>query len=640
MTIRSRSTLGGGALLALAFLFIGLTILFGHTLRGWRIDLTENNLYTTAPGTERILKSLKEPVNLYFFYSADAARQLPQIRTYGTRVKEFLEEIEARSNAKVRLKVIDPEPFSEDEDRASELGIRSVPFGASGSQLYFGLAGTNSTDGRAAIEFFDPGKEQFLEYDIAKLVHQLGNPKKPVIGWLSGLPMSAGFDPMSGQMREPWAVVSQAEQLFTVRQLEPALTKIEADVDVLVIVHPKELPPAAQFAIDQYALRGGRVFVFVDPLAEQDRAGADPGNPMAALGADRSSNLATLFGAWGVEFNPREVVGDLEHALQVTMRSGEEPVRHLGILGLTADAFSESDVVTAGLSSINVATTGAVRQKKDSKLKFEPLLQSSTQSAPIPVERFAMLFDPASLRDGFKPTGERYTFAARVTGNIATAFPGGPPAGAALAAGETALEASAKPLNLIVVADTDLLSDFLWVRQQSFFGQRIAQAWANNGDFVLNGLDNLAGSTDLISVRGRAAFTRPFDRVDDLRIAAEDRFRTKEQELEAELRATEEKLTQLESGRNEQSALILTPEQQSELERFQREKLRIRKELRDVRLGLEQDIRGLGNTVKVLNIVVVPVIFAAIALLAAAFRRRQRQRRRAATVMVQKEATP
>ncbi|MGQ0836198.1 MAG: Gldg family protein [Gammaproteobacteria bacterium] len=633
-----RSTLGGGALLALAALFIGLTILFGHVLRGWRIDLTENNLYTTAPGTERILKNLGEPVNLYFFFTPEAATQLPQLRTYGHRVQEFLEELAARSGGKLRLNVIDPEPFSENEDRASELGVRPVPFGASGSSLYFGLAGTNSTDGRAVIEFFDPGKEEFLEYDVAKLIYQLGNPKKPVIGWLSSLPMSASFDPMSGQMREPWVVASQAEQLFTVRQLATTLTKVDTDVDVLVIVHPKELPPAAQFAIDQYALRGGRVLVFVDPLAEQDQTGADPGNPMAAMTADRSSQLGTLFRAWGVEFDPRQVIGDLDYALTVTMRQGEAPVRHLGILGLTDSAFSGKDVTTAGLSSINLATTGAVSQAKQppSKLKFEPLLQSSTQAAPVPVERFAMLFDPQTLRDGFKPTGERYTFAARVTGDVRSAFPNGPPGGVTPAGGEAPLKASVKPLNLIVVADTDVLADYLWVRQQNFFGQRLAQAWANNGDFALNALDNLAGSTDLISVRGRAAFTRPFDRVDDLRIKAEDRFRAKEQELEAELRATEEKLTQLESGRNDQSALILTPEQQGELARFQQQKLRIRKDLRDVRLGLEQDIRRLGNTVKVLNIVIVPLILAVFALLGAVWRKR----RRTAIVVREHEATP
>lgn len=635
--MNKRASLGGGALLGLAILFIGLTILFGVVLRGARLDLTENGLYTLAPGTKRIVENLKEPVNLYFFFSERAGNRLPQLKTYAQRVREFLEELAARSNGRIRLKVIDPQPFSEDEDRAAELGIRSVPLGATGEQLYFGLAGTNSTDGRAAIELFDPSKEEFLEYDVAKLVHQLANPEKPVVGLLSSLPMGAGFDPMTGQMREPWAVLAQAEQLFTVRNLEPGLSRIDADVDVVMVVHPKELPPPALFALDQYALRGGRLLVFVDPLAEQDSAGADPSNPLAQMQANRSSQLGPLLAAWGVDFNPGEVVGDLANALSVTMRPGEAPVRHLGFLGLDSAAFNAEDVVTAGLSSVNLATTGHVRPAKGAQTRFEPLLESSAQAAPLPVERFAMLFDPASLHDGFRPTGQRYAFAARISGNARSAFPDGPPAGASLPQGEAPLKASSKPLNLIVFADTDLLSNYLWVREQNFFGQRLAQAWAGNGDLIWNALDNLAGSSDLISVRGRATYTRPFERVEELRRAAEARFRVKEQELEAELGATEEKLSQLQSRQDDQAALILSPEQEREIARFQEEKRRIRKELRDVRLQLDQDIERLGSQLKFANVVATPALFALLALLVAALRRR---RRRAAPVALQKEATP
>jgi ABC-type uncharacterized transport system involved in gliding motility auxiliary subunit len=620
-----RSTLGGGVLLALALLFIGLTILFSYVFRGWRVDLTQNGLYTLAPGTERILEGLKEPVNLYFFYSEKAANALPELKTYGTRVRELLEELEARGNGKVRLSVIDPQPFSEDEDRAAELGVRGAPAGPSGSNIYFGLAGTNSTDGREVIEFFDPRKEEFLEYDVVKLIYTLANPKKPVVGWMSSIPMGGtpSFDPMTGRMREPPMIYSQAEQLFNVRQVSLSATTIDPDIDVLVVVHPKGLTPATQFALDQYALRGGRIVMFVDPVAEADHAGADPQNPMAQMMANKSSDPGPLLDAWGVEFNPREVVADGEYALQVGMRQGEAPVRHLGILGLNEAAFNSKDVVTAGLSSVNVATIGHVRPREGAKTKFEPLVQSSTSAGLIPTERFTMLFDPSTLRDGFKPTGERYTLAARITGTATTAFPDGPPEGATVPEGG-ALKESKSPLNLVVFADTDLLADYLWLRQQSFFGQRIAQAWASNGDLIANALDNLAGSADLISVRGRATYTRPFERVEALRRRAEDRFRAKEQELESELRATEEKLTQLESQRNDQSSLILTPEQAAELERFQREKLRIRKELRNVRLSLDQDINRLGTTLKVINIVVVPLLVALAAVGIGYWRRRQR----------------
>ncbi len=621
--MNKRSTLGGGALIALALVFAGITILAGFALRGWRLDLTQNHLYTTAPGTDHILKGLKEPINLYFFFSSAAADDYPQIKTYAGRVRDFLDELAARSHGKLVLHVIDPQPFSENEDRASELGVHPVPTGTSGKQLYFGLAGTNSTDGHAAIEFFDPNKEQFLEYDVMKVVYQLADTHKPVVGWLSSLPMGGGFDPSSGQPREPWVVLEQAQQLFNVHMLDANVSKIDADVSVLVLVHPKELSPATQYAIDQFALRGGHVLAFIDPLSEQDTAGANPQNPMAAVGADRSSHLEPLLSAWGVDFDPKQVVGDAERALSVTMREGQGPVRHLAILGLDTSSFNHQDVITAALSSVNLATAGYLKPKKGATVKFEPLLQSSNQAGLIPVDRFTMLFDPSTLRDNFHPTGERYTLAARVTGNVKSAFPNGPPAGVQLAAGETPLKASAKPLELVVVADTDLLADFLWVREQNLFGQRVAQPWANNGDLVFNALDNLAGSDDLISVRGRAAYTRPFRRVEALRASADERFRAKEQELESQLRTTEDKLTALQARRNDRSAVILTPEQEQEIERFQQEKLKIRKDLRSVRAGLDADITHLGSTIKVLNIIVVPLIFALAALAIGLHRRRR-----------------
>jgi ABC-type uncharacterized transport system involved in gliding motility auxiliary subunit len=624
-------TVGTGTLVALGLIFVGLTILANTLLRGVRVDLTENDLYTVAPGTQNILKNLPEPVNLQLFVSERAISQVPAFKTYSMRVRDFLEELRARSNGKLRLQVIDPQPFSEDEDRAAELGIRGIPTNASGDKLYFGLAGSNSTDGRAVIDFFDPAKQEYLEYDVAKLIYQLGTPKKPTVAWLSTLPMNGGMDPMTGQPQDPWYVLLQAQELFTVRNVEPTLTKIDDDVDVLVVAHPKNLPPPALFAIDQFALRGGRVLVFVDPDASQDASGSDPNNPMAAMMQSRASSFEPLLAAWGIQFNPAEVVVDQELGLTVGMRAGEPPVRHIGILGLTADSFSK-DVVTAGLSSVNMATAGALTARDGAKTKFEPLLESSTQAGMLPAERFASLLDPATLRDGFRPSGKRYALAARVTGNIATAFPDGAPGGAS---GEF-LKASTKPLNVIVFADTDMLSDFLWLQQRNFFGQRIAQAMANNGDMTWNAIDNLAGSNDLISVRGRAAFTRPFERVDAIRRNADDRLRAKEQELEQQLQQTEERLTQLESARASESGALLTPEQQAELDRFQQEKLRIRKELREVRLGLEQEIKALGTRLKLVNILVVPLVLTILALAVAGFRRR----RNAAIQMLEREKNP
>jgi ABC-type uncharacterized transport system involved in gliding motility auxiliary subunit len=614
-----RSTLGWGAVLALALTFIGLTILFNYSLAGWQLDLTQNRLYTISPGTDRILKSIKEPINLYFFYSAGAAESLPQIQPYGQRVHDFLEELAQRSDGMIHLHVIDPKPFSVQEDRAAELGVTGTAIDEAGSKFYFGLAGTNSTNGQQAIPFFDPDKQRFLEYDVAKLIYQLAHPTKPVVAWLSTLPMTGGYDPQTGQMSRPWLVYQQAEQLFDPQPLQPTATSIAPNVRVLVLVDPKNLPPATQFAIDQYALRGGHILAFVDPDAEADQSA---GNPMQSMGADRASHIGKLLSAWGVDFNPNEVVADRGNALTVAMREGEPPVVHLGILGLGKSSLSQSDVITAGLSNVNVETAGYLSPIKGAAVKFEPLIRSSTDSEPLPAQRFAMLADPATLLDGFKPTGQRYTIGARVTGMVKTAFPEGPPKGVTLPAGQRDLKASTKPLNLVIFADSDLLSDYLWVHEEQLFGQPIAQAWASNGDLVLNALDNLAGSSDLISVRGRAGFTRPFLRVEALQRQADARFHVQQEQLQQQLQQTEQQLTLLQSKRNDKSALILTPAQEQEIEHFEAAKLEIRKRLRAVQAGLVSNIDRLGTELKVINIIVMPALFALLALLIAALRRR------------------
>ena len=317
MTTRARKTRGAGALLALAVLFLAITVLATFALRGARLDLTQNRLYTIAPGTERILGSLEEPVNLYFFFSDSASNSVPAVRAYAQRVRELLNELVRRSDGKVKLTVVDPQPFSEDEDRATGFGLTAVPVGANGEQLYFGLAGTNSTEGREIIGFFQPDKEEFLEYDIASLVYRLGHPQKPVVGLLSSLPVDASFDQMSGQMREGWASVQQMRELFDVRTVATDAAAIDKDVSVLMVVHPKNLGPRTLYAIDQFVMRGGKLLAFVDPVAESDQG---EGGPMGGFGADRGSDLGPLLAAWGIDYDRQKVVGDAAHAMTVSMR--------------------------------------------------------------------------------------------------------------------------------------------------------------------------------------------------------------------------------------------------------------------------------------------------------------------------------
>jgi ABC-type uncharacterized transport system involved in gliding motility auxiliary subunit len=617
-----KSHLGATGLAVIGVLFIAIMLLANQLLRSAKIDLTADHLYTISDGTDHIVHGLKEPVNLYLFFSEKTATPIPQIRNHGIRVRELLEELASRSDGKLTLKVIDPQPFSEEEDRAQELGVTSVPIGASGEKLYLGLAATNSTDGKEAIAFLDPQSEEQLEYDVAKLVHKLSNAKKPVVGWLSSLPMQGDFDMQTGRPREGWVVYSQIEQLYTVQNLEPTLTSIGNDVDVLVLVHPKSLPPAALYAIDQFALRGGHILAFVDPNSQADNAGADPNNPMAAMAADKSSHLEPLLAAWGVDFKSDQVVADLERGLSVSMREGEPPSQHIAILGFD-NASMAKDVITAQLDSINMATAGSLKPlaaSPESKLKFEPLIRTSAQAGLIPSQRFAMVSDPASLRDGFKPSGEMVV-AARISGDGVSAFPNGPPEG--VTAAPEALKKSSKPMNIVVIADTDLLSDFMWVQQRNFFGQTIAQPFANNGELAWNALDNLSGSADLISIRGRAPYSRPFERVEELRRNADARFRSTEQQLETQLQQTEEQLNKLQSAQPGSDA-ILSPEAASAIERFQDEKLRIRKELRKTKADLELDIKALGTKLKLINVLTMPLVIIVVGLLVYTWRKRRR----------------
>lgn len=624
MTTKEKRSVGGSALLVLAALFLALTVLNSVLFRGMRLDLTENRLYTISEGTGNILSDIEEPVNLHFFFSDKATEDIPYLRTYAKRIRELLQELALKSDGAVKLAEIDPLPFSEEEDRASQYGLQAVSLGTGADPIYLGLAGTNSVDDVEVISFFQPDRESFLEYDVAKLIYTLAHPDKPVVALLSTLPMSGGFDPATRQARQPWVVSSQLGQLFEVRNLDSSATTIDEDVDLLVLVHPRLLGEETLYAVDQFVMRGGKLMVFVDPLSDaqlpQDIAGAS-----TALFEDRASDLGPLFAAWGIEFDPDEVVLDQRNALTVNAGLGQPPVRHLAMLGIGTDGLAAEDVITADLSSVNLGSSGHLRAGADGPVEMTALLSSSDAAAVTTAETLKFLPDPSTLQDDFAPTGERYVLAARFTGLLESAFPEGPPTPDSDGgeAGEHT-PATDGPANLIVVADTDLLTDRMWVQAQNFLGQRIFTAFAGNGAMAVNALDNLLGSSDLISVRSRGTFARPFDRVETLRAEADARYREQEQELQRELDETERRLAELESTKDEDNLLIISPEQRTELARFQQEKLRIRKALRDVRRNLDRSIENLGTTLKVINIGLVPLLLSVAAVGMAIFRLRRR----------------
>lgn len=618
MKTLSRRSIPLLALALLAVAFVALVALDSVLLRGARLDLTEQGLHTLSPGTLRILGKIEEPVTLKLYYSEHATRDLQQFRVYAGRVRELLEEIAARSGGKVTLEVIDPEPFSEAEDQAAAYGLQAIPLDRTGDKLYFGLVGSNSTDGESLMPFIQPDKEAFLEYDVAKLITTLGQPERPVVALLSGLPTGPTIDP-SGRQAPGWVVDRQLSELFELRRLQGMPTSIADDVDLLVLVHPHDLPEATQVAIDQFLLGGGRVLAFVDPDAEADQRGVNPLDPLAPTGP-QPSDLGALFAAWGISFDPTRVVLDEVHALQVQPDPNGPPVRHLAVLGLGRDSLNQDDVVSAELDNVHFSTAGALGLARESTLSMEPLAQTSRTAALADAAAVrAAAADPDQLRQGFRPGNEPLVLAARFTGPLRSAFPD--------RKDEGHLAESRGPVNLMVVADTDVLTDRLWVQVRDFLGEPVYNAFADNGDFVFNAVDNLVGNADLIAVRTRTPSARPFERVERIRRGAEQRYRATEQRLQQQLDELESKLAALQQPGADGQAQAISPEQQAEILRFQDERLRMRKELRDVQHRLNADIEALGDRLKLLNILAMPALVVLVALLVAA---RRWSRRRAA----------
>jgi len=622
MKQKIRSAYSAGTLILLAILFVTLTIMSSVFLKGMRFDLTENGLYTLNEGTRNILENMDEPVNLYLYFSEDASRDLPQFRSYARWAGEMLEEFAERSGGKLKLQRIDPAPFSPQEDQAAQYGLQGVPVGSAGETLYFGLVGTNSLDGMEVMPFLQPDKEKFLEYDLAKIVFSLSHPKQKKVGLLSGLDMQPGFDPATQSMREAWIIHGQFDQLFDLQDLPAGTEQLPDDLDLLVLVHPKDLSDEQLYQVDQFVLGGGRVLAFMDPLAEAD-LGGDPNDPMARMNAGGSSTLGPLLEAWGVGFDTNRVIGDYAFSLQVSIGQGQPPVRHLGILSVNPDGINNSDVATADLSAVNFASTGWLTPLENATTGFENLLQSSQNAAPIDAARLRFLSNPQDLSRDFQPTGDQYALVARITGQAKTAFEQ-PPEGTPLMGHLS--ESDEAGINVVLFADTDVLTDRLWVQKQNFLGRTIANSFADNGTLVVNIADQLLGSSDLIGIRTRASTTRPFDRVEALKLSAEARFRDTEQRLQAELEETERKLTEMQSLRQDGELTVLTAEQEDEVQRFVDRKLQIRSELRQVQHDLSRDIELLGMRLKFINIVLVPMLIVVAALVFGQLRRRRRER--------------
>ncbi|WP_158886129.1 Gldg family protein [Rhodanobacter sp. L36] len=612
-------------LVLLVLVFLPLVVASSRWTHAPRIDLTTDQLYTLTPGTTQIVDSLQRPLRLTLYFSDHATRDLPQLRSYEQRVREMLQEIVARSRGHVRLQIIDPVPYSDDEASAEGNGLTPASGGSNGERVFFGLAGgamsslvdSDPGDERApektlAIPFFDPSREAFLEYDVAKLLYELNQTNKPAIGVISSLQV----DGNSVLGEQPWTVMQQLGQLFDIRKIDQAtLSHIDDSIKVLLLIHPRALTDNAQYAIDQYVLRGGRLVVFVDPDAELDNTPYD-----AASGPvpDHSSDLPRLFAAWGVAYDPHKVV--LDRALSLPIELSGNSLNHPAVLGLGTQELNRDDVVTASLQRINISTAGYFDLTPNAHTRLFPLLQSSTEAEVVPAERvMSSSNDPTALLQGYKADNAHYVLAARLRGPFVSAFD-------ERAKEPGHLAESVPNAEVILLADTDLLSDRMWVEPQSVFGQTMMQPFASNGDFVANLADNLSGSSALLSIRGRSTSQRPFTRVDALRNVADQKFHQKEQELEQQLAETRRRLDELQPVKGSQ-ANTASVEQRHEIEQFRQRQLAINKELRDVQHQLNGEIDALGFRIKFINIVLVPALVILLGLIYG-WRRSRRSRQR------------
>jgi ABC-type uncharacterized transport system involved in gliding motility auxiliary subunit len=595
-----------------------------------------------SQGTRRTLAKIDEPITLRFYYSSRLSDEVPSYGVYAQRVRELLDQYVAAAHGKLRLEVYNPQPFSDTEDRAVAFGLQGVPLDAAGEQVYFGLAATNSTDDQQVIAFFQPERERFLEYDLTKLVHSLAFPKKTVVGLISTLPLEGDMMAMMrGRPAEPMAVMEQLNQLDTVKPLGANIDAIPPDIDVLMLVHPQNLSEKTLYAIDQFVVRGGKALVFVDPLSELQASHPSQLNPP---GSPSASNLERLFKSWGFEVPPNVVAGDRRDAQRVGVPSarGTRPVDYVAWLNLKADNLNRQDMITADLSHINMASSGIIEPLADGKTTVEPLITTSLDSTKIPAEKLTGLPDVAGLLAEFNPDNKRYILAAHVTGTAESGFPDGPPKPAEPAKPEAKegeadqppkrpegefLKQSAQPINIVVVADSDMLDDKFWLQKQEFFGQRVLVPTANNGDFVANAIEVLAGGDDLVGLRTRGTSARPFDVVDRIQAKAQARYSAEEHELQAKLKDTQTKLEGLTGKDQGSAATTLSAEQTKAIEGFRADIVQTRRQLRDVQAALRSDIQRMKAGLEFLNIALIPIIVAAVAIVLGALRLRRRSRR-------------
>lgn len=614
------------AAVLLLLLFFGVN-LAASALPAMRIDATQGQIYTLTDASKRIARSPDEPINLTLFYSERLARGRGQIAIFGQRIRETLQEYARASDGKLLLTIIDPEPFSDEEDAATAAGIEGVNIGDAGERFYLGLVGANATSGRQVIPFFDMERERFLEHDISRMIVTLAQPKKRSIALVTSLPMegSFDFDPRTQQPRQirGYRVLEELQDQFDVRALGQDFEDVPANVDAVWLVHPTGLSDAAQRALNTYLMNGGRMLVMIDPNCETDPAAAQA----RQMGqTPKVASQTDLIDKWGIVMKPGVIAADKTYATRIALGGPDAPpLSYVAWPTFADDAFNKQDAVTGMLTRVTMASPGVLTLRDGvSGLALEPLVQTSTDAMELSVDAMASPPDPGALLSIFKSAGVNLTVAARVSGPFASAFTDAAPSPEGQEPRPVPPATARDGAMLIVIADADVAADGLWVQEQRMGTLPIIRKLADNADLIANAIDSLTGSSDLIQVRARREVTRPFTLVEQMRKRADEQYLAEQQLLEAKLSQAEERITQLQGSQGDQ--LVLTPEVQKELDQVRDEALNTRRQLRQVRLNLRQDVEKLGVQLQLINSALVPVLVAIGGVGVAAVRASRRRR--------------
>lgn len=618
------------AALAFFVMFAAANVIAGVLFRGWRLDLTENHLYSISDGTQTTLDHLSEPVEFKFYYSRDAAARVPDLQAYASRVRELLETYAARSHGRIRFVEVNVKPFTDQEDEAEEAGIQPVRPYQGADPIYFGLTGANAIDDKRTVPYFDQQREPFLEYEVTRLIFELEHPDRTKVALLTSLPIdppTGAASQLPAQSQSTFA--TEMGQLLDVTKLDPAFTAIPADTDVLVIIHPPVLTAAQSYAIDQFILRKGRAFIALDPasmLAQQAAAqGASPFNMQAP--APTASNLEPLLSSWGVALSP-DVVLDLEGALPVQAQdpSGQTTqVPQPLFFSIPATQLDRSDLMTASLQrGINFGLAGSFNVSERPGITAEVLAKTSERTMHMPAAQALARPSPYDILRDWPPVGRVETVAVRLSGNLSSAFPNGPPPDVPPAPqGVQRLTHSGTPAQIVLVADTDFLADDFYIDPQR------GTSAADNASFALNAIDVLGGSNALVSLRSRAPSVRKMTVIDRMEADAQRQIQQRQDELQADLQDTETQLQQLQAhghGSGYFSGNLgaeLTPQESAAIERFRKHVVDVRSELRHLARDLRGDITRLQTLIVFLNVWLAPILVAAAGLVL--FWRRQRR---------------